>query len=164
MPVSLSCLGWCSALRGPVQRAASVIAARCVGTCSALYLEGHRMGASPALRCVVPLAVQPFPVVRFLLPGEKPCPYPMCGLAKRCSALRWCRGALHGLADGHPTDALCHLCGNEILHLVVVALGAQEEMELIVGAVKVVIGVLALPILVSADVVPQEAHALHVGE
>ena len=88
VPVSLSCLGWCSALRGPVQCAASVIAVRCDGTCSALYLEGHRIGASPALRCVVPLAVQPFPVFRFLLPGEKPCPCPMCGLAERSSALR----------------------------------------------------------------------------
>ena len=75
-------------LHGKMQCAASVIAARCDGTCSALSLEGHRIGASPALRCVVPLAVLSFPVFRFLLPWEKPCPFQACGLVKRSSALR----------------------------------------------------------------------------
>ena len=59
-------------LHGKMQCAASSIAVR----------------ASPALRCVVPLAVLSFPVFRFLLPWEKPCPFQACGLVKRSSALR----------------------------------------------------------------------------
>ena len=41
---------------------------------------------------------------------------------------------------------------------------ALEEVELIVGAHKVVGGVLTLPVLVAAQIIPQETYALHVWE
>ena len=53
---------------------------------------------------------------------------------------------------------------DEGLHLGVALLDAKEEVQLVVGADEVVVGVLALPILVAAEVVPKESDALHVRE
>ena len=50
------------------------------------------------------------------------------------------------------------------LHLRIVLLDAQQEVKLVVGAHEVVVGVLTLPVLVAAEVVPEEADTLHVGE
>ena len=43
-------------------------------------------------------------------------------------------------------------------------LDAQEQVQLVVSADEVVVGILALPVLVTAQVIPEEANALHVGE
>ena len=59
---------------------------------------------------------------------------------------------------------LFHAAFNKRLHLGPVLLDAQQEVQLVVGADEVVVGILALPVLVAAEVVPEEADALHVGE
>lgn len=53
---------------------------------------------------------------------------------------------------------------DEFFHLWVVALDAEQQVQLVIGADEVVVGVLALPVLVAAKVVPEETDALHVGE
>ena len=53
---------------------------------------------------------------------------------------------------------------DELLHLCLVCLCLQEEVPLVAGACEVVVGILALPVVVAREIVPEEAHALHVGE
>jgi hypothetical protein len=53
---------------------------------------------------------------------------------------------------------------DESFHLCFMLLDAEEQVQLIVGAYKVVLVILALPVLVATEVIPQEAYTLHVGE
>lgn len=45
-----------------------------------------------------------------------------------------------------------------------VFLDGEEVVELVLRTHKVVGGVFYLPVLIAVEVVPQETHALHVGE
>ena len=50
----------------------------------------------------------------------------------------------------------------ESLHLCLVCLSLEEQVPLVAGACEVMLGILALPVVVAREVVPEEAHALHV--
>ena len=53
---------------------------------------------------------------------------------------------------------------DESLHLCLMCLCLEEEVPLVAGACEVMLGILALPVVVAREIVPEEAHALHVGE
>lgn len=61
-------------------------------------------------------------------------------------------------------DILLLKCFYELLHLCLVCLCFEEEVPLVAGACEVMLGILALPVVVAREVIPEEAHALHVGE
>lgn len=54
--------------------------------------------------------------------------------------------------------------GDEVLHLLLVAVGLAEELPLCAAAHEIVLSVLRLVVEVAVDVVGEEAHGLHVGE
>ncbi len=53
---------------------------------------------------------------------------------------------------------------DERLHLCLVFLCLQEEMPLVLGSYEVVLRILALPVVVTVEVIPEEAYCLHVWE
>ena len=67
-------------------------------------------------------------------------------------------------ADEKTPHILLLLFFDETLHLCLVCLCLQEEVPLVAGAGEIMLGILALPVVVAREIVPKEAHALHVGE
>ena len=50
------------------------------------------------------------------------------------------------------------------MHLWITLFDAQKQVQLVVCPNEIVVGILALPILVAAQIVPKEADTLHIGE
>ena len=53
---------------------------------------------------------------------------------------------------------------DESLHLCLVFLRLEEKMPLVLGSYEVVLRILALPVVIAVEVIPEEAYCLHVWE